>query len=76
METMTEPTKEEAAAIESRAKVILARDAVVASIRAREHYAIQIAKADDYRAAIVEHSKLTGRKLPVPSSAAVLRCFS
>jgi hypothetical protein len=65
----TEPTPAE----RSRASVLSARDAVVAAIRTRAAYGIQVAKAETYRSAIREHAKATGRPLPVPSVAAVLR---
>jgi hypothetical protein len=57
----------------SRELVSRARDWVVASLRRREPYEVQVAKAEAYRAAIAAHAKATGRRLPVPTVAAILR---
>ena len=65
-----------ATATESRERVSRARDWVVAAIRRREPYEVQVAKAEAYRAAIRTHAKTTGRRLPVPTVAAILRVLS
>jgi hypothetical protein len=61
------------ALVASRARVNRARDWVVAAIRRREPYEAQVAKAEAYRSAIKAHAKSTGRRLPVPTVAAILR---
>jgi hypothetical protein len=60
----------------SNARVLLARHAVVAAIRARESYVRQLELANCYCTAIVDLARATRRHLPVPSAAAVLRCFT